>query len=829
MTRMWGTMKTNKRNFHRTGCAAIVAAAGCLTGGFAAPVWADDAVPAEGVLIAVTQDAGSNAEIAQGNEERSFDIPAQTLASALLLFKQQSGLQLAYKTADVAGLSGREVKGAMSQSRALARLLEGSGLIFEFTAASTVTLARAAADGSKLTLGTISVEGKGESAWGPVNGYVAKRSATATKTDTPLIETPQSISVITADEMAATKPASISQAMGYTPGVMSQAETFSRMVDDVMVRGFNVANGNLGMLRDGMKLQSNVYDGGQEPYGMERLEILKGPASILYGQLGPGGAINAVSKRPTLDPLREINVEYGSYDRKQLSADFGGMINGQKEYSFRLTGLVRDADTWVDYVNDDKRYIAPAFTWAPTEDTTLTVLASYQEVRTKFATPMDFEDLINETLPRDLFIGEPGFDRYDGDTATLGYELTHEFSDSLKVRHSLRRFYSIVDWHYLAYGDLQADNSLTRNVSWRTEKSDGLTMDTNVQVEFGGDDIRHTLVAGTDLYLRSYDRDRHSGSVAALDNIFNPTYGATPTINYGSSIGFRSSSDHLGFYAQDQIKLYDKWVLVLGGRADFVKSELKTSNNDNVTKQSDNAGTGRAGLVYLFDNGLAPYASYSQSFTPQSGADKNGNAFIPTEGEQYEAGLRYQPPNMNLSVTGSVYQLTQTNVLTTDPDDTSYSIQTGEVRSRGAELEAKASLGNFNLIASYAYTDARNTSTNTVANQGERIALVPYHTLGIWADYTFADWGLAGLRLGAGLRYAGSTHITGTNTNVPDVTTVDALMSYDFGAVNKAMEGAVLTVNAQNLLDQNNLTCVSLTGCRYGAPRTVTASLQYSW
>lgn len=786
-------------------------------------VLAADAAP---TILAVTPSQAT--EVAAG-ETASFDIPAQPLATALTAFGRQAGLQVSGDHADLTGITSHAVSGDLTPEAALIRMLQGTGITFRFTDAKTVVLSKPAVGGERVTLGTIAIEGRGETARGPVTGYVARRSATGTKTDTPIVETPQTISVITADEMTVTKPSSISQAMGYTPGVVSQAETFSRMVDDVMIRGFNVANGNLGMLRDGMKLQSNIYDGGQEPYGLERLEILRGPASILYGQLGPGGAVNAVTKRPTLDPLREVNVEYGSYDHKAVKADVGGAINGMKEYSFRVTGMVRDADSWVDYVNDDKRYVAPAFTWAPSDDTTLTVLASYQEVRTKFAAPMDYEDLIAERLPRDLFIGEPNFDKYDGDSVTFGYELNHKFSDNLRVRHSLRRYRSLVDWHYLTYGDLQADNSLTRNVSWRTEKSAGVTTDTSLQIDVASGPMTHKFVIGTDLYLRTYDRDRHSGSVAALNDIDNPVYGAVPTINFGTSAGFKSESDHLGFYAQDQIKIQDKLVLLLGGRADFVRSELTTLSSGAVTKERDNAATGRAGLVYLFDSGFAPYASFSQSFTPQTGTAKDGSRFEPTEGTQYEAGFRYQPPNTNLMVNAAVYDLTQTNVLTTDPDDANFSVQTGEVRSRGFELESKASLGNFNLVASYAYTDARTTKTNTASDLGERVSLVPYHAIGLWGDYSFKNWGLAGLTMGAGLRYHSSVHISGTTTNSPEVTTVDALVSYDFGAVNKAVEGAVLTLNAKNLLGEENLVCVSLNGCRYSAPRTVIATLQYNW
>lgn len=764
-----------------------------------------------------------------------FDIPAQDLNQALLSFATRAGLQLAYDPARLDGRRSAAVAGDLTADQALDLLLAGTGFTWRYTGPDRVALEALPEGGTAVRLDPLRVDGArtGERANGPVAGYVATRSAAGTKTDTPLTETPQSVSVVTADQMQVQKASTLADALGYTASVVTMPSVFSRLADDVSIRGFNVANGNTGMLRDGMKLQSNVYDGSQEPYGLERLEVLKGAASVLYGQLGPGGVVNAVTKQPTRDPLHEIGVEYGSYDRIQLQTDHGGALDDEGRWSYRLTALYRDADTWVDEVEDDKLYIAPAIAFEPDDDTRITLQASHQRIKTKFGPPLPDTGTLypgpgGEVIGRDTFLGEPDYDTYDSRVNSIGWRVEHQTSDDVTLRHALRYYRADVTWDYMQIGWSESFAAYLRRASDREEHSTGLTSDNSVEYRVTTGPVDHTLLGGIDLYRRVYDTDRYRGSFSLFDPV-NPVYGTDPAVNFGANSGSRTESDQAGLYLQDQMKIADRWVLVLGGRYDRVESDVTGKAAGTAETTTDDAFTGRAGLVYLFDNGLAPYASFSQSFTPQSGADKNGNAFIPTEGEQYEAGIRYQPPNMNLSVSGSVYQLTQTNVLTTDPDDTSYSIQTGEVRSRGAELEAKASLGNFNLIASYAYTDARNTSTNTVANQGERVALVPYHTFGIWADYSFNDWGLAGLRLGAGLRYFGSTHITGTTTNAPDVTTVDALMSYDFGALNKAMEGAVLTVNAQNLLDQKNLTCVSLNGCRYGAPRTVTASLQYSW
>jgi iron complex outermembrane receptor protein len=810
----------------RTGDAVARAAAAFLVAaGFAAPAAAQDtraagrASPQPAAVIA--QD--------RAGERMAFDIPAQLLSSALTAFGRQSGYQVSVDHAALAGLSTNGVQGRMTAEQALRLLLTGSGVTWRFTDDKSVVLTKVDSDGGAMTLDPITVEGRGETAWGPVDGYVATRSATGTKTDTPIVETPQSISVVTADQMKTTKARSIADAVEYTPSVTSQSPAFSRMVDDLSVRGFNVANGDLGMLRDGMKLQSNVYDGGQEPYGLERVEVLRGPSSILYGQLGPGGVVNAVSKRPTTETFREVNVEYGSYDRKQLSADAGGAITEDGTWSYRITGLVRDADNWVDHVNDDKRYIAPALAWQPTKATSLTLLGSYMQVRTKFAPPMPYQAVIDDTVPRDLFTGEPDYDRYDGDVFTIGYMFEHRFNPYFKFRNKLRYFHADVTWDYLTFGTLAANGSLTRAVSDRQEMSTGLTVDTSLEAKLETGPAKHTVLLGVDAYRKTYDRDRHPGTVTALNSIYDPVYGAIPVINDAINLGFESTTEQLGVYLQDQVKISDRLVLLLGGRQDASESEQLTFFTNTKTHQSEQAFTGRAGVVYLFDNGIAPYASFSQSFTPIGGGDRNGDPFEPTRGTQYEVGARYQPPGSNVMVSAAVYQLTQTNVLTPDPVDPTFSVQTGEVRSRGVELEAKASVGNLNLVGGYAYTDARTTKSNTTSQVDQQVVLVPYNALSFWADYKLDGLGLRGLTLGAGVRYESSTNIPGFSEDVPGRTLVDALAAYDFGALDTRLEGAALAVNVKNLFDKDYITCVAANGCRYGAPRLVTATLSYRW
>jgi len=659
-----------------------------------------------------------------------------------------------------------------------------------------------------------------------IQGYVATQNLSATKTDTPIIHTPQSVSVVTADEMKARQTDTFADAFKYTPGFMAQPNGFSRAADDYTIRGFNVGSGTGGILKDGMKMQASVYDGGLDPYAFERLEMIKGASSVLYGQLSPGGLINAVTKRPTSIPWHELNLEYGSFNRKQISGDFSGPLDDDGKYSYRLTGLLRESDTQTDYINDDKQYIAPAFTWHPNDDTSLTFLASYQKIKTKFATPLNYNMTSYSKTPgtkisRDQFVGEPDFDRFNTEMKSIGYLFNHQFSDTLKLSHALRYMDAEGDFDYMNAFAISG-NTLTRYYSKRHEHSTGLTTDTNLTWTLDALNAEHQVMAGADYYHKTYDSSRYIGLGTSLD-LSNIQYGNNPTITAADS-GSRLTSDQFGVYLQDQMTWNKKWVLLLGARNDWSESRTTRHINQAKTVQSDHKATGRVGAVYLADNGLAPFISYSQSFNPASGTDRQGNSFKPTEGEQYEAGIRFQPAKSKTMLSMAIYQLTQTHSLTTDPVDSSYNVQTGEVRSRGLELEAKSEVTpNLNVISSYAYTDARVTKDNNPVKQGSRVEGVPYHTASLWSDYRLTSIGLSQVTLGAGARYVGTTKTSPliSNDSIPAYVLFDSKISY------QPVTNLTVSLKVQNLTNKQYIYCNTV--CRYGDERSVIGGLSYLW
>ncbi|MGK6320329.1 TonB-dependent siderophore receptor [Sphingomonas sp. DT-204] len=649
-----------------------------------------------------------------------------------------------------------------------------------------------------------------------------QNNTTGTKSDTPLIETPQSISVVTSDQLDTIKTTTLSDALNYMPGLLPQPSSNARYADQVTIRGFlaDPATGNF--LRDGLKLQSNLYDGGQEPYGLERVEVLRGASSVLYGLAAPGGVVNTFTKRGPTSPVYELNLEYGSFDRKQVTADVGGPIGGG--FSARLTGLYRDSDTNVDYIPDNRRFIAPVITFR-SAGTEISLLGNYQQIRTKFSAPLPLVGTLvappnGVRISRDLFIGEPSFDRFTSDSGTVGAQFDHEFNDHIRVHSGFRYYHSRIHMDYPVPGAIVGD-SIVRTPSPRTNTSTGLTSDTNFNLKFGSEDFQNTVTVGLDYYHREYAFHRFGGPTE-LWNYVRPTYGRSFTIGT-TDIGSEENGDQLGIYFQDHIKLWKRLVILAGGRRDWVDNRTRVYSTRALTFAHDSAWTGRVGAVYLFDGGIAPYASYSQSFQPQSGVDRLGQVFVPTRGDQYEAGIRYIPPGKATTISGAVYQLTQRNVVTPDPENVSYSIQTGEVRSRGVELEAKTLIGGvFNLITSYTYTDAVATKTNIPAQLNQRVASAPEHTASLWADYDFRKVGIEGLRLGSAVRYIGSTNLPGLTFDVPGYTLVDLYGSYEFGRFRVA-------INAKNVADKIYYYCNTTTSCRYGDPRMIVGTLSFRY
>lgn len=704
-----------------------------------------------------------------------------------------------------------------------------------FTAADTA-FAQAS---SGITLDPIEVQAAGERASGPVDGYVARRSDSATKTDTPLIETPQSVTVITRDQMDDQAVQSVGQALRYSAGVQAETRLSSGRYDSVFIRGFGGGGSNAGYVNylDGLRLQRgvNYLVPTVEPYGLERIEVLRGPASVIFGQVKPGGIVNMISKRPTEEAFGEAQLQIGSHQRGQLAFDIGGPVNSDKTILYRIVGLGRAADTQVDFTREERIYFAPSLTFRPDAATSLTLLTSYQrDPETGF---YGFIPAVGTVLPSrngrirsSFFPGEPAFEGYSRNSLAIGYTFEHRFNDVFTFRQNARFTDLESRFRTVAVGGIAADQrTLQRRVTMSNESATTFAIDNQLQADFQTWALNHKVLFGVDGYVVNGEAFTGAGGkVSTLDYVY-PVYGrgpfATPSLP-----GVEQRQTQYGIYLQDQIKI-DRLSVLAGGRFDSASSRTRALTTGDLTEQDDTAKTGRIALMYNFDSGIAPYVSYSTSFEPVAGTTFGGSPFKPTEGEQYEAGLKYEPPGYDALIQASVYQLTQTNVPTADPDNVGFQIQTGEIRARGFELEARATVfEGFDLIASYAYTDAEVTKSNGV-DLGKRPPVVPRHLASIWAHHTFTSGQLAGLGLGVGVRYVSNGAGDAGNTfYTPGYTLVDAAISYDFGVANASLKGWKAQLNATNLFDREYISgCYGLTQCSFGLRRTVLATLSYRW
>ncbi|RAI37513.1 hypothetical protein CH341_29505 [Rhodoplanes roseus] len=786
---------------------------------------------------------------AQAASEVEFAIPAGRLDAALTAFGRQTGLQVTYLAAAGAGQVSPGFAGRATPGQALERLLAGTGLVHSFPNARTVSVAAPLAPGGAfaaaegIQLDQISVEGQGSG----VDGVVATRSEVGTKTDTPIIEVPQTINVVTRQEMDDRGVVDFNSAVAYTPGILVTDYPGGQGMPDIYLRGFR-ATQQESSYRDGLRNGFNAYDTDIETYGLERIDVLKGPASVLYGQGTPGGIVDMTSKRPTTTPYHEVQVQGGSFDRKQVAVDFSGPVPTDPTLFYRLTALWRDSGTQIDHSPDDRVYIAPALTWKPSQWTSLTLLTSYQKSKkggAEQSLPMDNTIFDNgPKIPSSLFLGVPGMTLWKTENASVGYEFKHAFDNVWKFNQNFRYTHSKVDytsgWIWDWPTALSNGHYANIGVQARPKDSDAVLVDNNMRGEFATGPFVHKVVFGVDYsYYRYHETRTNSTNYITID-IFDPIYDAS-ALTLGTPWVDESQSFHqLGFYAQDQIKL-DRWILSLGGRHDAVNSDTLDRLSGTTTTTDDRAFTYRAGLGYLFDNGVAPYVSYSTSFNPVVGTDYSGSPFKPTTGEQYEAGVKYQPVGINGMITASVFQITQQNVTTADPDHLYYSTQDGEVRSRGFEIEGKIEpWKGFNVVAGYSYTDARITQDNpeTVGGYskvGLRQTAVPYHKASLWLDYRFQDPALQGLKVGTGVRYIGSSMApmdtsTGTQVEVPGYTLLDAAISYDLGQKFADLKGVTLSVTGTNLTDEIYFTPGFYSNTVfYGNRRSVIGTMSYKW
>ncbi|UXY10192.1 ferrichrome porin FhuA [Kosakonia sp. ML.JS2a] len=700
------------------------------------------------------------------------------------------------------------------------------------TAVSGMSVYAQAATTQKEETITVTTAAPQESAWGPAATIAAKHSATATKTDTPLEKTPQSVSVVTSEEMQIRQPASVKEALGYTPGVVVSNRGASNTYDFVSIRGFTSVGLSQNNYLDGLKLQGNFYnDAVIDPYMLERVELMRGPTSVLYGKSNPGGIISMVSKRPTTEPLHEVQFKMGTDNLYQTGFDFSDALDDNGEFSYRLTGVARSNDQ--QQVNaKQKRYaIAPSFTWRPDDKTNFTFLSYFQnEPQTGYYGWLPKEGTV-QPLPNGSRIGTDFNEgaknnAYSRNQKMVGYSVEHGFDDTFTLRQNLR-FSEMKTAQQSVYGTGIASDghTLNRGTVVDNERLQNFSVDTQLQSKFATGAVEHTLLTGVDFMRMRNDINATFGSAPSID-LYNPY---TPEdFTFGDAAPYQlNETKQTGIYAQNQAE-WDKWVFTLGGRYDWSNQQTTVRADGGSVERNDHQFTWRGGVNYLFDNGIAPYISYSQSFEPNA-FDLYSTprmAFAPSKGEQYEAGVRYVPKDMPIVLSGAVYQLTKTNTLTTDPNNTTLQVPSGEVRSRGVELEAKAALNaNINVTASYTYIDAEYTKDTNL--KGNHVEQVPRNMGALWGDYTFNSGVLSGLTLGTGGRFIGSSYGAPDNAfKVGSATVMDAVIKYDLARL--GMAGSSVALNVNNLLDRDYVSsCFQAYGCFWGAERQVVATATF--
>ncbi|MEH2362149.1 TonB-dependent siderophore receptor [Nostoc sp.] len=617
---------------------------------------------------------------------------------------------------------------------------------------------------------------------GEQDGYSVPDATTATKTDTPLRDIPQSIQVVPQEVIRDQQATGLNDALRNVPGVISSSgspgnsETSAFTIRGFDSSGTTIRNGLIDPLGDRSLELSNI----------ERVEVLKGPASALFGNGSPGGTVNVITKQPLATPYYAVEATVGSYSYYRGAVDLSGPLNDDKTGLYRLNVSYKDAGSFIDFAHDKNLLIAPVVSFAIGERTKLTLEGEYISADTnRLFLPAVGTVLPNPNgkIPRNLNTSGP--DRNDNyvhqDIGRIGYSLEHKFSDNWSLKNAFRAtFYHFETSAFLRDGTPLVDNRiLNREFNQGEFNDEAYNLATDIIGKFSTGSIQHQLLFGFDLSRFSYESLFNDTNAAPID-LFNPVYDRS----LGESLGTQNNSsltEALGIYIQDQIALSENLKLLLGVRFDAFKQTDGDLLANTESSQSGDAFSPRFGIVYQPLPPISLYASYSRSFTPAIGTSFDGSLFEPERATQYEVGVKADL-NERISTTLAFYNLTRSNVLTDDPDHDNYSIQTGEQRSRGIEFNIGGEiLPGWNVIAGYAYTDAKITEDETYT-PGNLLNNVPKNSFNLWTKYEIQSGSLKGLGFGLGLFYVGDRQADLENSfQLPSYLRTDAAIFYKQG------------------------------------------------
>lgn len=722
-----------------------------------------------------------------------------------------------------------------------------------------------------------------------VTGLRAKQTGVGTKTETPLMETPQTITIIDNAELVRRNALSINQALGYVAGVApNQRGGMVTRYDQLILRGFAP-----GVFLDGMRLLAGPYSMPQIDFNrIDHLDVVKGPASVLYGNSTPGGLVNLASKTPEPDAFGRTEGQVGNYDTFRAAIDLNQPLDNPGRLLGRLLAGWQKGDGLTDGTFSERYHVSPMLTFAPDAATSLTLIAAYQHSPSgggysgvpAYGTVLPNGGL--GELPRDINTGDPGYERYNHKAKSIAAFLRHDFDEHLTYRSNFRFQNNELSYRQLYVAGFPTIGSgANRNTDFSTiirggggadEDFDTWTFDNHVNARFATGVVEHNILMGVDYQritgenFQQFNTGQTSNPLTSIPNLslFAPTYGGVLpsfdlTLLSNAYINTYTKRKQLGFYVQDQMSI-GRLQLIASGRRDWYDQTTLNKKNGALTPLSQDAFTMRLGALYEFDLGLSPYFSYSESFEPQSGTTWQGQPFVPVTGSQYEGGLKYQPPGAAAIFTLAAYELKRRKVPVADPlagtngIPTNSQIQIGEVRVRGVEFEGRGEITpGFDVVVAASYTDAiitqgapailpTPTNSGTPSTTDTRQLGAPKWAASTFLSYDFGKTGrvagpLAGLSLGAGVRYVSGSDGTTTYGVFNGVTTferfhtegfvlVDAVLGYDLGQASDGLEGWSLAVNANNLFDKTYISaCPFNNSCYFGSPRTVVGSVRYAW
>ncbi|ATP46899.1 TonB-dependent siderophore receptor [Pseudomonas putida] len=755
------------------------------------------------------------------NQLQQWNIPGGPLAPALDRFARQAGISLSYDAQSIGNRTTQGVQGTLETSAALSSLLQGTELQPEQQGPNAYLIIAQTKPAGPLELGAtedyrlapVIINAKVKAnADDDADSVVAKELWVGGKVATSILNTPASVSVVTRKEMEQRSVSTTEEALLYTPGVISDFYGSDDRNDYFQIRGFQATT-----YRDGLTL-SSMRGVREDPYAYERIEILRGANSTLFGPADPGGSVNFVTKQPRFEQFGQGYVTYGSYDHAETGIDVGDALNDEKTVAGRFTAKMQNSDREYDHSQDDNRFVMGGLTWAPTDYTSATVILDYLKTD---SSPNSGGYPLDKEYDRSDFYGEPSYNFHNVERTSLSGNITHDFDNGFVLRSNLR-YSELSDdfgYAYLSDSPTRVGTTIPRYVFGTDSDADQLNGNLMLQYDAQFEHIDSSTLVGVE-YLDSTTKQSSVYGLAPSIDIANPIFTGVPG-DISPYTRKKNDATTKAVFLQQNLSFYDRVIATAGVRNDSMDLSSKeyiggaSSENDSFSETSY-----RGALTYIVNDEVSTYVSMVESVSPpQVGV-------TPQTGRQYEVGVKYSPMGMDALFSAAIYDLTQENVTIAVvlPSGIIEQQTVGESRVRGLDLEAKAQVTqDISVIGAYSYMESevlRGSLYDGSSLKGKEFTTAPKHSASLWSYYSIPDTDVS---VGLGARYVGGYYMDAANTKKSDGTTLfDAALNY------KIAKGTDLALNVSNLFDEQHVVG-SGTANYYNPGREVTAKLSYSW